>query len=306
MRATLGSFVGILAVTGLPVSSAAFSINVDFGDSATAPSPAYAAAGLAGTWNAVPALPATVRMSLVGLDGAATTAEIYQIGGSTMLVSDDAATAGNDEALLDDMFLSFNDPLDECVWFEGLTNGEYRVIIYALTPNDPNLLSRVRVDFATPGPVWIGGAWTGAHVEGLSYQSFDVSVFDGTIGLHSGVVSALIQSGINGIQVVDLGDVTSAALGDGAFDAAELSVFPNPARGDQTIRLLRAPTAAFGIEIVDVAGRLVTRREAPSGELVWDGRDGSGRPAPAGVYFVRALGEGSVAISGVRKLVRID
>jgi hypothetical protein len=293
----------VVAMMAMAVSDAtARSINVDFTSTGSVPSDSYAAAGTAGRWNAVPVLPAAERLSLVDLDGNASPVKIYQIGGSAMLDTDDASTSGDHEALLDDMFLSFNDPLDECVWFEGLDNGDYRVLIYALTPNDAGLLSRVRVDFATPGPTWIGGAWPGTHIDGVSYQSFDVSVTDGKIGLHSGVVSGLIQSGINGIQLVDLTASTSVGLGAEASSTGILDVFPNPARGSQTIRLANRDVTTLGVEILDVRGRLVVRGQAiGSPEFVWDGRDAAGRLVPPAVYFVRVPG-----IAGVRKITRID
>jgi quinoprotein glucose dehydrogenase len=43
------------------------------------------------------------------------------------------------------------------------------------------------------------------------------------------------------------------------------------------------------LDIVDATGRRVRAWEGPlEGGLVWDGRDAAGRPAPAGVYLVRA------------------
>ena len=65
--------------------------------------------------------------------------------------------------------------------------------------------------------------------------------------------------------------------------AAGLRVFPNPARGRVTISDLH--TAAH-LRIHDSAGRVVRAMDAVTAAVTWDTRDASGRPVPAGVYFV--------------------
>jgi hypothetical protein len=57
-----------------------------------------------------------------------------------------------------------------------------------------------------------------------------------------------------------------------------------------------------------VGGRLVralVREELPPGrfQVAWDGRDGSGRPVPSGVYLLR-LEAGDFA--AMRKVVRLN
>jgi hypothetical protein len=294
------------AVLGVSWQGAqAQSFNIDFGSPGTAPQATYGAAGLAGTWNVVGALPAGQRQSLVDLTGAASAARIYQIGGAQILDTDAPGTTGDDAALLDDMFIGFNNPVDVCIWIENLANGDYEVLIYAMTPGDPNLLSRVRVDDGTPGPTMVGGAWPGSHQAGVTYGSFTVSITNGVIGLHSGLPSAQIQSGINGIQVRAL---SGAAVGDAGAPAAgaQVWVIPNPASGPQTFVISNARQAARELAIVDPAGRIVWRSALPiaaSGRqsLVWDGRALGGRLVPAGTYFIRLDGHGSST-----KLLRLD
>ncbi len=74
-----------------------------------------------------------------------------------------------------------------------------------------------------------------------------------------------------------------------------LSVYPNPFTGQVTIRL-GGETGNRGIgeteiKTYDVSGRMVRTfpmPHAPSAmHIIWDGRDGVGKPLPAGVYFVR-------------------
>ncbi len=175
-------------------------INIDFGPADAAPPDAYRAAGGPGYWNPVPLLPAGVNTPI--LDAAGNPGYIIRnIGGTAMLLADDPATTGADQALLDDMLIGYNNPVDVCIWIEGLTPGLYEVLIYALTPADPTRHSPVRVDFANEPAVLVGGPWTGSHTEGLSYARHTVASLDGTIGLHSGEWAANTQSGINAIQI---------------------------------------------------------------------------------------------------------
>lgn len=199
------------------------SFNIDFGGQNTTPSAAYGAAGRVGVWNRLGVPPAWERFPLVDILGNPTSAQLYNFGGSSMLTFNNAATGGDDDALIDDMLLSMNDPVDACIWIEGLQNGTYEVLTYAITPNDPSRRCRVRVDFATSGPVLIGGTWAGAHQQGVSYARHTVTITNGVIGLHSGLYNGFIQSGINGIQVrriiVCAGDLND----DDVCDLSDLS-----------------------------------------------------------------------------------
>jgi hypothetical protein len=300
--------VAAIGLALVPALAAAQAFNIDFGGPESVPSPAYAAAGLAGAWNAVPVLQAGLRHPLVDLAGAPSNARIYQIGGSTMLVHDDGATQGDDQALLDDMYLSNNNPLDLCIWIENLTNGPYEVLIYALTPGDPALQSRVRVDDGVPGPIMVGGAWSGQHVHGVSYARHVVTIANGVIGLHSGLIQSLLQSGINGIQVRPVG---GAAVGDASAPEVPLvvSIAPNPAAGDQAIQLLMpAAPASTRLAIFDVAGRAVWEsRVAGAGQhrILWNGLGRDGARVPAGVYFLRLDGATHLGPPAAR-LIRLD
>lgn len=206
MRYSLcGAIVAFAAVPAL-----AQSINIAFGPSGSAPQSTYAAAGWAGSWNSFSSLPTNVRFPLVGHQGQALSADIYNNGGTAILSHSVAGATGDDAALMGNMFLSFNNPTDLCLWVEHLQQGTYEVIIYAMTPNDAALLSRVRVDSGSPGPTMVGGAWPGSQVQGVTYSSFTVTVpANGTIALHSGLAGANIQSGMNGFQLLKLADCYS-------------------------------------------------------------------------------------------------
>ena len=201
------------------------SFNIDFGASA-APPPTYAGVGEAGVWNAFDALPNFERVPLVGLDGAPITADIMNIGFDVIEASASGA-AGDDAALLDDCFTSFNDPIDGCLFIRFVEPGMYRVIMYGLAPDDDALLSRLRIDQNAEDPELVGGAWTGQHTDGITYMSQIAIVGgDGRLDVHSGLPSGNIRSVLNGMQVVRLGESCPADLtGEGVLDLADLQLF---------------------------------------------------------------------------------
>ncbi len=204
------------------------SINIDFGDPARVPDNAYGAAGLPGVWNTFGVIGAGgsgQNLALVDRFGNATAATIRNVGGTGLLITNDPATSGDDDDLMDDMLTSMNNPIDACIWIDHLEAGTYEVLIYAMTPNDPALISRTRVDFADQGPAFIGGEWPGAHQQGITYSRHTVTIgANGTIGLHSGLLSANVQSGINGIQIRRIpADCPGDATGDLQVDVEDLN-----------------------------------------------------------------------------------
>ncbi len=199
MRIALCSVLALAA--GSPVLAQSF--NIEFGPSGSAVPPStYAAAGWPGVWNTFSSLPTNVWFPVVDLNGQATSAYIYNNGGTAFMTGSSGAS-GADAALMGDMFLSYNNPTDLCLWLTGLQAGTYQVYMYAMTPGNSTLQSRVRVDNGSPGATMVGGAWPGHHVQGVTYQMFTVTVpAGGTIAFHSGLAGANIQSGLNGVQFV--------------------------------------------------------------------------------------------------------
>lgn len=140
-----------------------------------------------------------------------------------------------------------------------------------------------------------------------NYTTPGVRVYDADSG---GLLSGPIDTGLPPFELVLLPDPSSGV--DGQAGAGGL-FYPNPSSGPVRFAWsggLREPLET--LEVFDPAGRLVLVRQAgtaPGGEglasagLVWDGRDRSGLPAPAGVYFLRITGEsGRKAGAGVRIL----
>lgn len=218
-RFMLAALVGVSMAA---VSRAhAQSFNIEFGVHGSSPAPDYAAAGLPGVWNTFGVLSSSPQPILT-ITGANTGVTIKNIGGTALVSADDPATAGGDQLLMDDMLIGLSNPLDACLFIDGIQSGDYEVIIYAKTPMSTDLNS-VRVDFATPGAQWVGGAWTGSHEEGVTYARFTLTVTDGNLDFHSGMPNGNFQSGINGVQVRRIieGDLN----GDGIINVNDRSAF---------------------------------------------------------------------------------
>lgn len=93
---------------------------------------------------------------------------------------------------------------------------------------------------------------------------------------------------------------TDAADGEAARIVLDAAPDPGPGRAAIRFDLTRPATALFAVH--DVSGRQVAvigrgTYAAGSGEVHWNGRDLSGRPVAAGVYFVRGRTSGGASAS---------
>jgi len=90
--------------------------------------------------------------------------------------------------------------------------------------------------------------------------------------------------------------------------ARVLPASPNPFRLSTSIRFELSQAASVRLEIFDVRGaRVATLMEGeplPAGghATTWDGRDGAGRLAPAGIYLVRLEAGGRTWAGRVARL----
>jgi len=195
------ALVGALSAPAAPARGQAF--NIDFGGPASKPADTYAAAGLPGVWNSVMG-DSSMTYPLVGLDGRPTSVTLSQSGATSFLSASDPSVSGDDAALLNDALIT-TDPTNEvCLFIHGLQPATYEVLVYAWMPNAPSVKSRVRQDLATM-TIDVGGAWTGSHVEGVTYARHMLQIDSaGFLGSHSGIVpGALAANGaaLNGIQI---------------------------------------------------------------------------------------------------------
>lgn len=103
-----------------------------------------------------------------------------------------------------------------------------------------------------------------------------------------------------------LAEETGTSSTDSGADSAALPAtpalqmvgsYPNPFHGSTTIRFALGARQGTRLSVYDTQGRLYRRIDAgvlPAGqhELIWDGRDAAGRPAPAGTYFLSLTAKG--------------
>lgn len=88
-------------------------------------------------------------------------------------------------------------------------------------------------------------------------------------------------------------DITTGAE-EGAYGLSTISAFPNPSSGEVRVRFVMHAAGDATVDVTDLRGvlvRSVHRGNVGYGaqEFVWDGRDGSGQPVPAGSYLVRVV-----------------
>ena len=168
----------------------------------------------------------------------------------------------------------------------------------------------------------------GAHLSGAG--AVDIAIFD-VASTPSGKSRLDVAWSTSGFAVlvwsddrVDAGDVFAQNVNaDGSLGGTASSVFvgigsghalrldapqPNPMATSTWIRYSAPAGAEARLDVVDVGGRVVrtlvvrgvARGAEPAGSLLWDGRDGQGRPVAAGVYFVRLVARAEVT---ARKVV---
>jgi hypothetical protein len=107
---------------------------------------------------------------------------------------------------------------------------------------------------------------------------------------------AFIADGSAGLVIVHAQCQSPVSVSDSGHSPlpAPLSVVPNPTLRHAVIGFGTSGNGPVLIGVYDPAGRSVRRLYAgglPAGDhrISWDGREGSGRVVPAGIYFVRVL-----------------
>jgi hypothetical protein len=216
-------FAGTLAAL-MSMNAGAQSINIDFGDASHVAPDTYAAAGLAGTWNAIndqSGLP----IPLVGLDGAASSATLTLIPAVGSFLFEDRATAGNESLLMDDVLAGLGDVVVSLT-FDGLEKGQYLVIVYGWTPNAPDQVTWIWFEQQIEGVEILGGPWPGGLVEGITHSITTVEVTDGSVQMEMVGTITGSMGVINGIQFIRIepeplpGDLD----GDGAVGPSDLAM----------------------------------------------------------------------------------
>lgn len=159
--------------------------------------------------------------------------------------------------------------LDGDLFLGGFLNGNLHRIVFK--PGNPSVADTVEV-----------------------FMDNSEGVLDVTVG-PDGLLWYCTFSGIHRIVPPNVTGIAGSAPAPAGLDLA-----PNPFSDAVRIQL---EGRADRLEVLDHAGRRI-RSWVPAGrsQLRWDGRDGSGRAVPSGVYLVRATGPGLVI---TRRVVRV-
>ncbi len=223
-------FISITLTSGMFAAAAnAQSFNIDFSSAGAGPSSTYAgAADQTGFWNSMHPAHGAGNFSLLDLNGNPTLVVVSNIGGTALESTNDPATIGDDETLLDDYLVTFNDGLETCLFFKQLQPGTYIVTQYCWIPGAPATMSYATVDQSAEGAQIIGGAWPGQHEKFVTFsQHIAVVGADGRLNTHSGIVPGadeLDGAALNGVQLeLIVGDFNGDAIVNGSDLATMLS-----------------------------------------------------------------------------------
>ncbi|MTB49645.1 T9SS type A sorting domain-containing protein [Lewinella sp. W8] len=137
-------------------------------------------------------------------------------------------------------------------------------------------------------------------VDGLDVGAFSAPCFADFNG--DGVTELVVGNERGGLTFFGTNFTTVGTVGlfDPVRPAFEFSVFPNPAKEELLVSGWSAQDRVREIQLVDLQGRILRRSNAVGNfglrQVQWTGLE----QYPAGVYFIRAIGEKGVA---TRKLV---
>jgi hypothetical protein len=228
------SILPLPIVLSLVLSAAGQSINIDVGTPAQVPGTHYGAAGLSGVWNSVNTATNVYTNNLLDVNGNVTQARYKQIGGSQVLVIDDPATSGNDDAFMDDYLITYTPTLETCHFLYNLDNGIYELLLYSWMPNRPDVQGYNSCDqeppYAPNHPHFVvGGAWPGQQVEGITFTRHICYVTQGNIWAHSGIVpghNAADGAAANGLQIRKLPPQSPGDMNcDGSVNGGDIDGF---------------------------------------------------------------------------------
>ncbi|MAF66993.1 MAG: hypothetical protein CMJ84_15220 [Planctomycetes bacterium] len=202
--------------------------NLDVGDTFSVGNPAatYAAgAGQAGFWNPISGGP-PYQFTLFDLNQQATTVttDCQGTGGGGDYFFDNGATAGDDQALLDDL-QDIGGAGGVYTWtFGGLADGFYDIYTYSWAPDNPSYITNITGGDLGDTQAVGGVAWTGTHTQGGTYARHCVTVSGGSL-VHIEIANP--GSGFascNGFQIVErVNPCPGAEPGTGFCDCATSS-----------------------------------------------------------------------------------
>lgn len=223
-----------LSLLALSPSLAAQSLNVNAcqGGVFAKPSPAYAGAAVQpGVWGIALGLGVMDNITLMDPhNNYQTSISAFTTGSGVDETFDHPGTGGDDALLLDDG--SSFAPQGAAMWwdFGPLKEGRYQVYTYAWDPSSAANLTEITIAGALEGPQIVGGSWTGAHAQGITYALHTIDV---PVGGHVVIGCAALgaRGFVNGFQLVREQPGTAFCFGYGAFQDCPCGNFSTPGYG---------------------------------------------------------------------------
>lgn len=227
---------------------------------------------------------------------------------SHVTTGSDSAWAVNSTSWVDIPNASVTLPLDtNCiVWVNWMGN-----ILLSAGPTVPNMSVRLVVD-GTPEPFAEAELCPGtpltqtqrqhvpivvcrelsAGMHTITIQGKEDHLGDGTVW-HRKLSAAAVQFYAWTPNAVS----EQAGYGSTRCGSASLRCHPSPAKGSTNIRFQISRSGPAALRVFSGDGRLVRtvfsgQTHAGSYSLIWNGRDDSGRPVPAGAYYYRLSADG--------------
>ena len=271
----LVSFAALVLLGGV-ARSQAVNINIIGPSQPGGPNSSYGGAiGQAGKWNMFSGT--TTFGALIDTQGNTTLAYMKNTGGNDNFF-DNPLTNGDDESLLDNYVDTGGPGKIYAFALRSLALGDYLVITYAWSPDDPvNDVTIVSCSNSTDPPQKVGGQdWGGAHKLGVTYAAHRVTVtgtdsFDLTIEAGSG------EGRFCGVQIMPVKPVTK-------FCTAKSGL----ACGLPAIDALGNPSATAGSGFIVSAG---PARTCKAGILVYNtAQAATPLPFQGGLLCVESMG----------------
>jgi hypothetical protein len=218
----------------------------------------------------------TSSSQLIDLSGSMTTVFMKNTGGNDNNF-DNPLTAGDDESLLDNYVDTGGVGKVYAFAIRSLALGDYLVITYAWSPDDPvNDVTIVTVSNSQDPPQKVGGQdWSGMHELGVTYAAHKVTVtnndsFDITIEAGSG------EGRFGGIQILPIKPVTK-------FCTAKTTL----ACGTPAIDAFGNPSATAGSGFIVSAG---PARSCKLGVLIYNTQTAAPLPFQGGTLCLDPMG----------------
>ncbi len=217
----------VAALIACTSSSFAQSFNVDIGDNLAPhalPAITYgAAAAQPGTWNARSAVTASAILTDINAVVTAVTLTRTASNGGINFAFQNALTAGDDDALMDDIQDIGGNPGTTTWTFNNLAAGTYGLFTYAWAPDSAVFVTSVAGGSIDPSQS-CGGTWTGSHVQGVTFTRHRYNVpAGGSLGVtvSTPIVPAGNFGSLNGLQLVRVAGTLAPGFcfGDGSGTA---------------------------------------------------------------------------------------